>query len=119
MPKLIATKSMTYATRRLIAGDEFVAKPRHARVLVAIGKAKSSDGTIEPPKKTTPKRKAKSEPRKRNPLDHDLNDKAGGSTTPEAMAKLRADYLEVVGKKPFPGWGAAELQKRIDEALAS
>ena len=34
------------------------------------------------------------------------------------IEKLRADYAEVVGKKPFNGWDAAELQKRIDAALA-
>lgn len=33
------------------------------------------------------------------------------------LAKLRADYTELTGKKPFGGWGAAELQKRIDAKL--
>jgi hypothetical protein len=32
--KLIATKSLKYATRRMQAGDEFDAKDMHARVLV-------------------------------------------------------------------------------------
>lgn len=35
------------------------------------------------------------------------------------LAKLRADYAEIVGKKPYHGWDAAELQAKIDEALAS
>lgn len=36
----------------------------------------------------------------------------------EDIAKLRADYAELVGKPPFNGWGAEELQKRIDAALS-
>lgn len=35
-----------------------------------------------------------------------------------ALVKLRADYTELMGKKPFGGWDAAELQKRIDAKLA-
>jgi hypothetical protein len=33
------------------------------------------------------------------------------------LAKLRAEYAELTGKKPFGGWKAEELQKRIDKAL--
>jgi ribosome-binding protein aMBF1 (putative translation factor) len=36
----------------------------------------------------------------------------------DELAKLRADYLEVVGKKPYHGWSAEELQNKIDEKLA-
>jgi len=35
------------------------------------------------------------------------------------IARLRADYTELTGKRPYMGWKADELQKRIDEALAS
>lgn len=35
------------------------------------------------------------------------------------LSKLRAEYKDLVGKRPFHKWDAAELQKRIDEALAS
>lgn len=34
------------------------------------------------------------------------------------LEKLRKDYEELLGKKPFNGWDSAELQKRIDEKLA-
>ncbi|MGW9332713.1 hypothetical protein [Bosea sp. NPDC055594] len=34
------------------------------------------------------------------------------------LEKLRKDYEELLGKKPFNGWDAAELQKRIDDKLA-
>lgn len=32
------------------------------------------------------------------------------------LSALRAEYQEVVGKRPFHGWGADELRKRIAEA---
>jgi hypothetical protein len=34
------------------------------------------------------------------------------------LDKVRKDYEELFGKKPFNGWDAAELQKRIDEKLS-
>lgn len=54
----------------------------------------------------------------RDPLDHDGDGEAGGSiaATGDNIAALRTLYQEVVGKKPFPGWDAVELQRRIDEA---
>jgi hypothetical protein len=41
-----------------------------------------------------------------------------GAPVDTDLAKLRADYTELTGKKPFGGWKAEELQKRIDKALA-
>lgn len=52
-------------------------------------------------------------------LDHDGDGAPGGSTAPEPtvdLAELRKIYREVVGKAPFPGWGADELSRRIDAA---
>ena len=107
MPKLIATKGLRYATRRMMAGDEFVANNRDARLLVAIGKARHArvPGSLEAPPPTV-LQKAKN---------------AAGSAVDgkEALNKLRAEYTDLVGKKPFAGWKADELQRRIDEALAS
>lgn len=57
---LIANRSMTYMTRQLVAEDPFEAKPREAKILVAIGKARLV-GTAAPaakPKAPTPKPKA-------------------------------------------------------------
>lgn len=103
MPKLFATKSFSYATRRLLPGDSFEANNRDARILVAIGKAKPvrEAGTLPPP-----------------PADLAKKTKVP-DTDKEALSKLRAEYTELVGKKPFAGWKADELQRRIDEALAS
>lgn len=36
----------------------------------------------------------------------------------DKMAKLRADYLEIVGKRAYHGWSAEELQEKIDAKLA-
>jgi len=60
-------------------------------------------------------------PSKSDPLDHDEDGKKGGSKSAEQsdeLAKLRADYAEIVGKKPYHGWNAEELQAKIDEKLA-
>lgn len=55
------------------------------------------------------------------PLDHDGDGKPGGSITADPtddMAKLRAEYTDLFGKRPFNGWDAAELQAKIDAKLA-
>lgn len=48
MSPLIAARPLTYATRRLQAGDVFEAPERDARVLVAIRKAKRPDPVAAP-----------------------------------------------------------------------
>lgn len=53
---LIANRSMTYNTRRLMPDEPFQAKPREARVLVAVGKAR-------PAADAAPKAKATRAPR--------------------------------------------------------
>lgn len=89
--KMIANGRMTYATRRLVAGDAFEAHRQHARVLVAIGKARHAD---EKP--------------------------ARPATVPaqDEMTMLRAEYQRLVGKKPFGGWKADTLRAKIAEATA-
>ena len=89
MPELVATRRLTYATRRLTAGDTFNARSeRHARVLVAIKKARRpgvESETVDP----TPVGDVKS---------------------------LREKYTEVVGSRPFMGWDAETLAAKIAEA---
>lgn len=46
--KLIAVRPLTYATRRLLAGDEFEATRADARVLVAVNRARTMDQPREP-----------------------------------------------------------------------
>jgi hypothetical protein len=61
------------------------------------------------------------EPSIPDPLDHDGDGKKGGSKPAEEsdeLAKLRGDYLDVIGKRPYHGWTAEQLQAKIDEKLA-
>src|SRR5690606_13617030 len=90
---------------------------RDARVLMAIGKARDPrvPGAIQPPPASLVQRVKG----KVDPLDHDGDKRKGGAVTADAMAELRKEYTQVVGKKPFAGWGAAELRHRINEASSS
>ena len=54
---LIANRSMTYMTRRLVADAPFEAKPREAAILIAVGKARHVDEEAPAPK-PVPKVKA-------------------------------------------------------------
>lgn len=83
---LIANRSMTYATRRLLPGDSFVAPDRVARVLIAAKKA-----TMAPPQTSETRQ-------------HDQ------------IAKLRSDYHHLLGKKPYHGWDEATLRAKIASA---
>jgi len=42
---------------------------------------------------------------------------AASNAGDDDIDRLRAEYTELVGKKPYIGWDVAELQKRIDKAL--
>ncbi|MBO9589073.1 hypothetical protein [Devosia sp.] len=48
MKELIAAKSMTYATRRLSAGDLFTASNRDARILTALKRARHAEAVAIP-----------------------------------------------------------------------
>jgi hypothetical protein len=54
-------------------------------------------------------------------FDHDGDGKPGGAVAPEPtdrLKELRDEYRALVGKKPFAGWGEAELETRIASAKA-
>lgn len=54
-----------------------------------------------------------------SPFDHDGDGRDGGSNAPEPaddLTALRREYTDKLGKRPFPGWGADELRRRMDEA---
>jgi hypothetical protein len=85
---LIATRRMSYGTRRLLPGDRFTAPSQTARVLIAIKKAKAAGAEAQ-----------------------------GKPTEPaKPLAALRSEYLAVVGKRPFNGWDAETLHTKIAEA---
>lgn len=53
-----------------------------------------------------------------HPLDHDGDGAPGGSIAPEStdrLKDLRAEYQALIGKRPFPGWDKAELERRMAE----
>lgn len=87
--RMIATKDMTYATRRLKAGDEIndVSGP-NSRLLTALGRARLIG---EDDKITHVKAEVKA----------------------EAKADLRDEYQRVFGKRPFNGWDEDQLRAKI------
>lgn len=104
MTEVTAVKSLIYATRHLKPGDDFATKTdRDASILVALGKAK-----------------IRRVPGKIAPAPAGLVEKVSASKVPAGnLVALRAEYAELVGKKPFHGWDAAELRRRIGEARAA
>lgn len=56
-------------------------------------------------------------PENKHPLDHDGDGRPGGSIKPEQtddLHALRAAYQAKFGKRPFMGWDAADLAKRVN-----
>ncbi len=87
--RMIVTKDMTYATRRLTAGDELtnVSGP-NARLLTALGRARLVE-------EGETKKEVKAE------------------VQADAKAALREEYQRVFGKKAFNGWDADTLREKI------
>jgi hypothetical protein len=111
---LIAT-GKKYGTRHMTAGAPMSVKPAEARVLKALGVAVDApDGAAKV--KAKPKVEAKAEPKTDlHPLDHEEGGPTRQETTDE-MTALRAEYFEKIGRRPFPGWDAGELRRRMAEA---
>jgi hypothetical protein len=96
--KLIATKSLRYNTRRLLAGDEFEAPDMHARILIGVRKARYAPRQAEPSRPTVVMPTEIVEARAEPNID---------------ALRRQADRLgiEVDGR-----WGAARLQQEIARA---
>jgi hypothetical protein len=98
----------TYGTRRLRAGDTFEAdNDGHCALLTRRGLAIDPNSRDRVPLAPPP-------PAFTAALD--------AAARPEAPADdgrlpaLRKAYAEALGKRPFPGWGAEELERRIAAA---
>lgn len=92
------TNKNTYWTKAMKSRD-----PRFAQVLSRLGYAtRHMQADIAAPIVAVPA----SEPAPKAEVGEDLAD-------------LRAKYQEIFGKRPYHGWGADELRKRINEAMAS
>lgn len=63
---------------------------------------------------------AEKQKKHRDPLDHDGDGKKGGAPKPVddagILSALRAEYEAKLGKRPFMGWDAVELQRRMAAA---
>lgn len=100
---LKALRDMRYGTRRLKAGEEFEASGQHAKVLVAVGRA--AVVAVTPAK-----------PLMESFTQRVTAAKAYDASEADELAAARAEYQEKVGRRPFHGWDAAELRKRIADA---
>jgi len=126
MPKLVAIREFSYATRMLKPGQSFEATPNDARLLIAVKRARE----VREPSKIAPPpaavvahilQSAPMQPLPANPLDHDGDGASGGSLPAsergEDIDKLRAD-AEALNIAIDRRWGAKRLQAEIDKALA-
>lgn len=89
---LRATRELRYAGRSVCAGQTFEASERDAIVLQAAKRAEKAEvlNRTDLPKPAEPM-----------PAPADDRD------------ELRAEYQTITGKKPFPGWDAAEIRRRM------
>lgn len=106
MKSLIATKRLTYNTRRLLPGDPFEAKDQHARLLIAIKKARPAEMIVP----------VIAEGRVES-VDAVYVD--GTPLPADDLAAVRAEYERVLGKRPFHGWSVETLRAKIAEAQAA
>lgn len=119
MPTLIARKPLTYATRRLRAGDEFEAEPMHARLLIAVKTAIAKPANV-PAARPPQKPKAAQAKPVETPLP--LEAAAGAKENPPPLESerdadidaLRADYEAKSGERPDMRWGLARLKEEIE-----
>lgn len=116
--RLVALKSLRYNTRRLLPGEHFeTKKDSDGRILIAVRRARHINDRerveIAPPPDAV-----LAKARRSDPFDHDKNGAPGGSSKPAdpATPELRAEYQEKMGKRPFSGWDAAELRRRMAAA---
>jgi hypothetical protein len=96
-------KKSSYMTRAMQARD-----PRYARVLSSLGYERADLVADD----AAPMKKKAAHPPKPAPQGN-APQKAGAG---EAMAALRKQYQEVIGKKPFAGWDTDTLKVKIAKA---
>lgn len=100
MVDLIATRSFTYANRRLLPGQDFATKTeRDAKLLIAIGKARPRrvPGAIPAP-------------------PADLVAKVPELSDTSDISALRSEYHGLTGKRAYHGWDAETLADKIAQA---
>lgn len=80
---MIAAKAMTYGTRRLLPGDEVRLPRRDADLLERLGRLR--------------------QPNPAGPVEQKEDE----------LTIVRREYEQVMGKRPYHAWDAAELRKRM------
>lgn len=144
MVDLVSKKRMRYGTRRLLPGDMFEASRRDARVLVAVRKAREVRGEANvpaPPPELAEKIATATTLSQTaaavatapvvptvpslppvTPVEPAAAVAPPASTPPartppaDDLGALRAAYEAKVGKRPFMGWDAEELKRRMTAA---
>jgi hypothetical protein len=111
MVKLRAVKNLSYNTRRLLAGEEFEANDRDAKILIGIKKARAvrQPAAVPPPPPAVAAKIAAAVAPPAPPSDQ--GEKINAST--DDLAAARAAYREAFGKAPFHTWDAATLREKI------
>jgi membrane protein involved in colicin uptake len=111
--KLIATKSYSYATRRLKAGDEFDATDMHARILVGARKAQFAEDRPSA-KAATAKAPVKIEEKAQAQAETTAAQAAETKATTDPLDDLRAQAHRL-GIEIDKRWGAVRLQHEISK----
>lgn len=109
--KLIALRQQTYATRQLKAGDPFEAKPRDARALKKLGKARDDYDAPVTEALAAPPVVSAYVPAQSPPSP----EPAPTAPPVDPLDALRAD-AESVGVHVDRRWGEARLMQEIDDA---
>lgn len=109
--KLIATKSYSYATRRLKAGDEFDATDMHARILVGARKAQFAEDKPRAPQVKPPVNVAE-----RAQAQAAISVQAAEiKETNDPLDDMRAQAHRL-GVEVDRRWGSMRLQHEIEKA---
>lgn len=116
---LIATKPFVYANRRMQAGDQFEPRNRaDRRLLIAMKRARPDEGAGSPQAPTPSPAPAPTPAPAPAPAADDSADgaRAADSGQVDERVALREQYKQKTGRKPFAGWDAETLRKKISEA---
>ncbi len=130
--KLVALRSLSYDTRRLLPGDQFEATPAHGRLLVAVKKARlvREVGTVAPPPAAV-KQKAAQMPVGGGRLPFNpppMKTTAEGFdeamanprsiSADDGMQAMRAAYQDKFGRRPDMRWSIDTLREKLAETDA-
>lgn len=121
MTQMTATKMLSYDNRRLVPGEDFVARShRDMKVLLATRKAKVKRlaGEVSaPPEALTAKIEVMVvPPNDLNPPLTPPNDLNPPQPPAYDLAAARAEYEAKLGKRPYYGWDIEQLREKIAAA---